>query len=248
MDRGDGPLAVVSRPVSTTDRPQIEVRDLAGGTFDDRRATAYLHAALLPASPVVRLGTDFMLQFYYHHLVRDGLIGCRVVRVDGHPAGFVAYTARPHDFMVAGLRRHAATLVRVLTGALVERPSRIITVAHTLGILKHRRDDLAAGPAYDAEIMSLGVLPQYRAPEFVRRTGMRLGERLVLDAMGALAAAGCETIAMLTEVRDRATALLLHSMGFKLVREWIGGVDCFTALYAAGELTRTTGQPAPVAP
>jgi glycosyltransferase 2 family protein len=230
---GNDPRAVgsISATVPLTSQPRVEVRDLVTATRDDRMAAAYLHAALMPASPVVRLGTDFMAEFYYHHLVRDGLIGCRVARVDGHPAGFIAYTARPHDFMLAGLRRHFRALSGVVIGALFERPSRIATVARALGILNLRRDDLAAGPTYDAEILSLGVLPQYRTSEFVRRTGVRLGERLFLDAVSALRASGRDTAAMLSEVRDRATVMFMHAMGFRLVREWLGGVDCFTGLY-----------------
>lgn len=217
--------------LATQELFSIEMCDLTRGTLDDRRAVAYLHAALMPASPVVRLGIGFMVNFYYHHLVRDGLIDCRLARVNDRPAGFVAYTTRPHDFMLAGLRRHLSALVPVLAGALLERPSRISVVGRALGILKRRRDDLAAGPAYDAEILSLGILPQYRTGDFVRRTGANLGRQLFEEAVAHAQQGGVHTLAMLSEVRDRATLVFLHSLGCQFLREWIDGVDCFTAVY-----------------
>jgi len=160
-------------------------------------------------------------------LVRDGLIGCHLALVDGRPAGFVAYTARPHDFMLTGLRRHFLSLLPIVTEALVTRLSRVAVVARTLGMLKRRRDDLASGPVYDGEILSLAVLPQYRSSRFVHETGQHLGRMLFDLAVERTRQAGAHTLVMCVEARDHETLMFLHSMGCEFHREWLDGADCF---------------------
>ncbi|NJO12551.1 MAG: hypothetical protein HC872_02790 [Gammaproteobacteria bacterium] len=62
---------------------------------------AYLHAQLLPHSPVALLGPDFMQKFYYSALPRLGLIFGAVAYVDEAPAGFIVATADSSGFMRA---------------------------------------------------------------------------------------------------------------------------------------------------
>jgi len=212
-------------------RWKVEIRDLVDGTFEDRLGAAFLHAALLPGSPVVKLGYPFMTKYYYYHLVRDGLIGCHLALVDGRPAGFVSYTARPHDFMLAGLRRHLLSLFPIVTEALVTRLSRLAVVGRTLGMLKRRRDDLASGPVYDGEILSLAVLPQYRSSRFVHETGQHLSRMLFDLAVERTRQAGAHTLVMCVEARDHETLMFMHSMGCEFHREWLDGADCFEVTY-----------------
>lgn len=222
----------------TSDHPQrqrgawnIEIRDLTEGTLQDRYRTAFLHAALLSGSPVVRMGYPFMTRYYYRKLVQDGLIGCHIAIVEGHPAGFVAYTTRPHDFMIAGLRRHFLGLIPLVSRALLIRPSRIGIVAQALGMLKRRRDDLASGPVYDGEILSLAVLPQYRSSRFVRETGQNIGRTLFDLAVKHTRQAGARTLMTLVEARDHETLMFLHLLGCEFHREWIDGADCYEVTY-----------------
>jgi ribosomal protein S18 acetylase RimI-like enzyme len=210
---------------------RICLADLRDGGAAARAAAAFLHAMILPGSPVVRLGHRFMTEYYYRDLVEEGLLGAFVAWVDDQPAGFVAYTQRPHDFMVEGLRRHPLKIASLVGGAFLARPSRVLVVGRALGILKRRRDDLATGPAYDAEILSLGVLPQYRSPAFRRATGRHLGRELFERAVERIRADGGRRVGTLVEARDLETAVFLHSLGCRFHREWVDGADCYEILY-----------------
>ena len=210
---------------------ELDIRDLLDGTPSDRMGVAFLHSALLPRSPVVRLGYPFMTEYYYRQLVHDRLIGCQLALVSGRPAGFVAYTTRPHDFMLAGLRRNWPDLTTLVARALLARPSRVTVVARALGMLKRRRDDLAGGPVYDGEILSLAVLPQYRSPRFVHETGLHIGRMLFDIAVSRSRAAGAKILVTLVPARDHETLIFLHSMGCQFHREWIDGADCYEVTY-----------------
>jgi len=227
-------VETISRRPQTVDY-ELEVHDLVDGSFSDRKDVAFLHSALLPRSPVVKLGYPFMTKYYYYHLVRDGLIGCHLARVNGKPAGFVSFTNRPHDFMAAGLRNHIISLTPVVAHALVTRPSRVAVVARALGMLKRRRDDLASGPIFDGEILSLAVLPQYRSAGFIRHTGQNIARRLFDIAVARTRQAGAHTLVTLAQARDQESLFFFHAVGCRFHREWIDGADCYEITYDISE-------------
>lgn len=225
------PLPKETEHRSTQVPADVRLVDLRDGTAEDRVAVAFLHAAMVPHSPIVQLGREFMEDYYYNELIADGLIGSVVAYVNDKPAGFIAYTRRPQDFMVTGMRRHLFALVPVVGRAVLARPKRMRFVARALGILKRRRDQITIGPPYDSEVISFAVMPQYRTPAFVAANDMHLGHELFGRAIEMMRDAGARKLAMLVEARDRETQLFLHEYGCSFTREWTDGVDCYVATH-----------------
>jgi len=173
-------------------------------------AVARLHAALLPDSPIARLGPYFMGRFYYDTLVADRLITCHVAYVDGIPAGFITLTARPATFMAEGLRRHWLRLSWVLAREVVSSPRRLRVMLWTFGLLRRR----AAAPVPDeGELLSFGVLPEFRDMAFVRRTGRRIASELFAAALADLRAAGLDRYRAVVVTNNAAALMFYQAQG-----------------------------------
>ena len=177
----------------------------------DLEAVAKMHTALLPGSPVCQLGAEFMQRFYYRKLVEDGLIHCDLYINEGTPVGFIAYTEIPSRFMSEGLRRHGLYLAGIMILSLLRHPSRIAAVLRTLRIMS-RRTRKTEG-AQEGEMLSLGVLPQFRSPDFTRRTGTRISSALFENARGYFRNRGVAEIYLLVEAENKPAMMLYKAMG-----------------------------------
>lgn len=173
---------------------------------------ARLHATLLPASPIPRLGLGFMRKFYYRSLVADNLIHCQVSYVAGQPAGFITCTAQPSRFMAEGLRRHWFRLAWVMLGEVLADPRRLVVIFWTLNYMRRR-----PGPAHEpgeGEILSFGVLPEFRTTTFVRQSGRRIAIELLAAARDFFATTGIPRYRAVVESGNREALLFYSAQGW----------------------------------
>lgn len=143
------------------------------------QAVAGLHAALLPSSPIPRLGAAFMTRFYYPCLVKDGLIGCFLHRVGDRYVGFLSFTEHPGTFMSEGRRRHFWRLLSVLGLAMLAKPSRLRVLWETVAIGRREGRRAAEAHARVGEVLSFGVLEAFRGGSPGRRISNRLFDATV---------------------------------------------------------------------
>jgi ribosomal protein S18 acetylase RimI-like enzyme len=190
-----------------------EIRRLDPLDEQARRDVAGLHAHLLPTSPIVRIGRRFARDFYYRSLVADGLVGCHVAYVDGVAAGFLAFTADPAHFMSIGLRRHWPRIARTLLVDVVTDPRRAAVILWTLGYMRSRK---SAVPPGEAELLSLGVMPQFRSIDFVRSTGLRISTELFGRARADLLARGVQRFHGVVEAKNREALMFYQALGCRV--------------------------------
>ncbi len=186
-----------------------------------RTGVSELHAALLPHSPVALLGRRFMTDFYYRYLLRDELILGMVALIDARPAGFMIATADANGFMQAGIRRHGFRLATVLLSGLVASPRRIASVWEALSIMRHM--PAAAKDERSAELLSFGVLPEYRSPAFIRSTGIHIARDLLHETMNLLIAQGADSVRSLVDEDNTAAKLFYHAAGWRPGRASVPG-------------------------
>ncbi len=141
---------LASSPVSRSEVVTLDPNDP-----DQVRAAAELHRTLLGHSPIPRLGLAFMTEFFYSHLVRDGLIHCYLYRLNGEYVGFLSLTETPATFLSEGKRKHLARLSLLLGVAVLARPSRTRILLETLAAGRHKSTHNTKGTG---EILSFGVL------------------------------------------------------------------------------------------
>jgi ribosomal protein S18 acetylase RimI-like enzyme len=186
------------------------------------RELAGLHAALLPQSPIALLGRPFMERFYYRALPAEGLLVGAVAYVDDLPAGFAVATADSSGFMRTAVRRRWPRLAWVLGASAILHPACVAPMWQALRVMRQRRPVAPADRT--GEILSMGILPAYRTPTFMRESRLRISTDLVDHVVARLAEAGVRTIRAIVAGDNTQAKLLYCGLGWTLNRtdvpEW----------------------------
>ncbi|SRR5712691_503390 len=178
------------------------------------RDLARLHATLLPASPVSLLGRRFMENFYYRVLPREGLAFGAVAYVNEQPAGFVAATHDRNGFMRTAVRHYWPHLLWVIGVSVLTAPKSLGAIWQAWRVMGSRRR--AEGGEPEGEILSLGVLPAYREPGFVRQSGLRIATDLLDVAVGRLRRLGVQHIGAAVSADNTEAKLFYSGLGWRL--------------------------------
>lgn len=132
---------------------------------------------------IAQLGERLLRRFCYTVLVRDGLMNATVFEVNGRPAGLAAYTTDSKALHAAAMSRYAGLVLRETLMSLVLEPRIVLGFPGAARLLFERRQERIDSGAPVAEMLALGVLPEFRSPEFVRSTGLRIGDLLLGQAL-----------------------------------------------------------------
>jgi ribosomal protein S18 acetylase RimI-like enzyme len=180
---------------------------------------AALHTALLPSSPIVRLGPRFLKQFYYNYLPCEGQIFGAIAYVDDAPAGFIAATHDSDGFMRSALRRHWLKLAWVIGLSILLSPRRIKPIYEAFRIMSARKPVQAEEAA--GEILSMGVLPAYRSLAFINQTRIKISNDLMEFAMGELRAGGITLVRSIIDTDNHAAQFFYSCLGWVIKRDLV---------------------------
>lgn len=185
------------------------------------RDLTVLHRALLPRSPVALLGDEFMERFYYSILPREGLIFGALAYVDDRPAGFAVATHDSAGFMRTAFRRWWHRLAWVIGISLVVKPTRVAALWEAWRIMTTRPAVRSSRP--QGEALSIGVLPEYREPGFVRETGLRISVDLMRSGLSQLRARGVREVRTIIDADNMPSKLFHQRFGWTLARPHVPG-------------------------
>jgi ribosomal protein S18 acetylase RimI-like enzyme len=195
--------------------PTYEIVFFDGQHLPSAHDLTTLHGATLPTSPVALLGDRFMEQFYYKQLPRHHFIFGAVAYVDRQPAGFIVATRDPEGFMGAAIRRHWGSLLWTLGLSILQEPrKRFGAIWEAWQIMRHRAPQQT--PLAGAELLSFGVLPQYRSAQFCRQTGLQISADLLNAMVKKLGQEGATTIRAVVDADNTSAKLFYHAMGWRL--------------------------------
>jgi ribosomal protein S18 acetylase RimI-like enzyme len=193
-----------------------ELRRFGAGAPPNVREISALHAALLPASPITLLGRRFREHFYYKDLPEMGLIFGAVAYLGGRAVGFVAATHDSNGFMATALARMPLRVAWFVARALLADPRRILAVWETVRI-KRDRERSAEGLG-KAEILSLGVLPEYRS-----HSGLNIARDLVQSVMETFQTSGATRVCAVIDADNQPSLRFFEKLGFRLGRARLPG-------------------------
>jgi ribosomal protein S18 acetylase RimI-like enzyme len=196
-------------------RPPVghRLREVDPADPQDVAAVARLHLVLLGHGPMARLGELFLRRFCYTVLVRDGLLRAALFEVGGRPAGFVAYTSRSITFHRRAIRRHAAYVAWLIALSVLRDPRLLPRLLKAVRLMFSRRAELRLGQDPLGEVLAIGVLPEYRTPQFVQRTALRIGEELIAHVVAYCQRVGVERMRMVVEAHNKPALLFYHRLG-----------------------------------
>ena len=189
------------------------LREIDAANRHDVAAITGLHLELLGHGPMARLGELFLRRFCYGVLLRDGLMRAALFEVDGRPAGFVAYTSRSITFHREAIRRHWAYVAWLIALSVVRDPRLVARLLKAARLMFSRRAELDLGRDPLGEVLAIGVLPEYRTPEFLHRTGLRIGEELIVHVMSYFRSVGVDRLRMVVEGHNKPALLFYHRLG-----------------------------------
>jgi ribosomal protein S18 acetylase RimI-like enzyme len=185
--RDSGPESPAAPEVSASSR----LREVVPSDPQAVAWAASLHRELFrDIGPIARLGERLLRRFSYNVLIRDGLMKATVCEVDGQPAGLVAYTTDSKAVHAAATGRYRGLVLREMLLSLVLEPRIVARLPGAMQLLWERRGEKIEDRGSVAEMLAFGVLPEFRSPDFVRRTGLHVGDQLLSHALGYFKQAG----------------------------------------------------------
>ena len=171
--------------------PPFRLREVVPSDAQAVAGAARLHRQLFSdIGLIAQLGERLLRRFCYDVLIRDGLMSAAVFEVNGAPAGLAAFTTDSKALHAAAMTRYPGLVVRETLMSLLLEPRIIFGLPSAARLLFERRQERIEGGAPVAEMLAIGVLPEYRSPEFVRRTGLRIGDLLLAHALAHFKRAG----------------------------------------------------------
>jgi ribosomal protein S18 acetylase RimI-like enzyme len=201
---------------------------------------AKLHRQLLPNSPISLLGPLFARSFYYKLLPPQGLIFGAVAYVDQQPVGFIVGTDDAENFMRVALRRHWPYLVWIVGISVLQNPiPRLGAVWEALQIM-HHLPTLTISDR-EAELLSFGVLEEYRFSRFGLQSGHHVSLDLFHNIIQQITAKTMSSIRVIVDVDNVPARSFYKKTGWQLRRSNIPGwrIPCVELVWHADALTTT---------
>jgi len=84
--------------------------------------------------------------------------------------------------------------------------------------------------------VAIGVLPEYRSTQFVRRTGRRISHELIRHAARWFRDRGLERMRLIVDADNVQTILFYHGLGAKLSQLTYGGVASYMVSLDTGDV------------
>jgi ribosomal protein S18 acetylase RimI-like enzyme len=159
------------------------------------------------------LGESFLREICYTDLIRDQLLRAAIYEVDGRPAGLIAYTDRSITFHRQALRSRLVHVVSVLFRSITRSPRVIKNMVRAVRVILSRRGEKVLGQDPMAEVVAVGVLPEFRSPKFIRKTGRKISEELIAHAAQWFRGRGLKEMRMIVDADNLQTVLFYHSLG-----------------------------------
>jgi len=144
-----------------------------------------------------------------------------VAYVDEKPAGFIVATHDSDGFMRTSIRRHWLALSWVMATSVLLKPQRLGAVWEAWQIMRHLEAPVTQQE--EGELLSFGVLPEYRRPKFIRQTGVRISSDLLDAAMSQIEERGVSLVRVVIDADNREAQIFYHGLGWAMGRDSIPG-------------------------
>lgn len=139
-----------------------------------------------------------------------------LAEVNGQPAGFIAYTHRSITFHRSAIGKHLGYVTYLTILSIISNPLLIPRIFRAARVMFSRRQEQNLGQDPLAEILAIGVLPEFSNPGFIRHTGLRISAELVNHAASYFRRIGLNEMRMIIDADNRAALLFYHSLGARL--------------------------------
>lgn len=180
---------------------------------NDVEAVSRLHSKLLDWGPISQLGILFLRHLVYSSLVQDDLIQAVLCKVNDTPAGFITYTIHSNTFYRKGFIRHWLKSFFLILISILQNPRVLLRLSRVLLLLFSFRSEKTKEEDPSAEILAIGVLPEYRNPQFIYTTGFHLSRDLVERAVSYFKSRGLKKMHLFVDEFNKPVIYFYKFMG-----------------------------------
>jgi ribosomal protein S18 acetylase RimI-like enzyme len=202
------------KPIHFTTR-EIDPAHLA-----DVKTITQMHISLLSWGPLSNLGRIFLQRFCYTVLIGDDLMRAALCFVNGQPAGFVAYTAQSYTFHRTALKKHWPLVIYLAFLSILKKPPVLFKIIKALRVMVARQTE-NGDPIYPtAEILAIGVWPEFRRPQFIHKTGFRLSHELFGLAVRYFKSVGLTGMRLTVDAFNKEAILFYLGLGGRMEKKY----------------------------
>ena len=216
-------MAKNSIPGSLLTTEKYQIREIDPRSEEDKEAITRLHMDLLYFGPIAQLGAFFLKRFCYDLMIREKLLRGALYEVDNKPVGFIAYTDRSISFHRTALSKHWVYVCFLIACSVLREPKIVFRLWSAILLMFSRRQDRLLGEDPMAEIIAIGVLPEYRDVLFIRRTGRRIAHELFEYASDFFRRAGLKDLHLVVDADNKQALIFYNGLGARFERCEFGG-------------------------
>lgn len=191
----------------------FQIREIDNNNQQDLKTITNLHLVSLDFGPMAKLGELFLRKVCYTLLIRDGVMKAALYEVDGTPTGFIAYTDKSITFHRSAIRNHWLYVAFILTVSVIKDPRLIGPLLTAIKVMSSRREEVTLGEDPLAEVIAIGVLPEYHTPKFITQTGHKISEELIEYVASFFRNAGLEKMRMIVDADNKPVLMFYHGLG-----------------------------------
>jgi len=191
----------------------LQIREIDPSIKQDVKNITRMHLDLLHFGPMARLGELFLRRFCYTILIQDGLMKAALYEVNGRPAGFIAYTDRSITFHRMAIRRHLGQVAFLVALSIIREPRVLLYLPKAVHLIFSRRAEQEKEQDPLAEVLAIGVLPEYTKQAFTRKTGIRISEELLSYAATYFRRVGLNRLRVVVQQVNKPAIFFYHNLG-----------------------------------
>jgi ribosomal protein S18 acetylase RimI-like enzyme len=214
----------------------FQIRRIAPGDKAGIDVTTQLHMDLLGFGPMAQFGPGVIRETIYDTAINEQLLEVAVAEVNGRPAGFIAYTIDPHRFHSTLIGSHRLKVIGSMAKALLSRPARLRHIPRALKVVVSRDDLGEDATPVGTEVVCFGVYPEYLTADFMQKTKIRVGVKLLQHAASYFRQHGFDTTRMIVDADNTRALLFYQSLGGEMTPCTFGGVPSYIVLMKLDDL------------
>lgn len=175
---------------------------------------SYILQEALPSSVPAILGFEFLSRFYFKNIIKTDKIFGLVYEYNNKILGYITYSIYSGSILLNIIKKNFIPLCLLLIKEIIKNP-RKIKIILTLNFLLFQQKKIL--PQIHPEIVSFGVLPEYRTSyldksigkvkktEFYKKHNIKVAEELLIAALKNLNKLGAKEIKIVTEKNNIAS-------------------------------------------
>ena len=196
---------------------KLIITHLNYNNIEHRKAAANLHIKLLENSYLSLFGYDFLVNYYYKLLIKDGIINCLLFVSNNKYVGFAGFTQHPFSFMTIGFKKYFFQFSFFFIKKIFIKPTIIFLLVKIVKEGISRKFSKKSTNSL-SEFLSLGVLSEHSNEKDII-TGLPASRLLISNVIENCKKKGIKDMRMVIKSKNVKSLSVFKSFDGKIVND-----------------------------